>query len=69
MHERKHLICVNNYFYVVFTSCENVCTAIKVLFHVCRHRRETKQTEAIMPIVYLTLLVAFLVQILRFIGT
>ena len=29
--KEKHLMCVNNYFYIIFTSYENVCIAIKCL--------------------------------------
>ena len=48
--KEKHLMCVNNYISVIFTSYENVCIAIKLLFHVCRHQRETKRTETRMQI-------------------
>ena len=48
--KEKHLMCVNNYFYVIFTSYGNVCIAIKHLFHVCRHQRETKITKTRMQI-------------------
>ena len=50
MYEKKHLMCINNYFPVIFTSYQNACTAIKLLFHVCGHQRETRRTKARMHV-------------------